>query len=93
MDRTRNPRSWETQGKPKAERRYLRLLRRPAGLFSLAFLILCVVCAIWADAISPYDPNDPGDKDILAALQGPSLKHPLGTDSFGGDVLLSLIHI
>jgi len=92
MDRTRNPRSWETQGKPKAERRYLRLLRRPAGLFSLAFLILCVVCAIWADAISPYDPNDPGDKDILAALQGPSLKHPLGTDSFGGDVLSALIH-
>jgi len=92
MDRTRNPQLRERWGKLKAKRRYLRLLCRPTGIFSLAFLILCVVCAIWADAISPYDPYDPGDKDILAALRGPSLKHPLGTDSFGGDVLSALIH-
>lgn len=74
------------------ERRYLHLLARPAGITSLLFLALCIVCAVGANWLAPYDPYDPKDKDILAALTGPSAKHPLGTDSFGGDILSGLIH-
>lgn len=78
--------------RPRREKRYLRLLRRPAGVFSLGFIALCVFCAVAAKWISPYDPYDPGDRDIPSALTGPSPSHPLGTDSFGGDILSSLIY-
>ena len=88
----RNRRPQSEEGLPRRERRALRLLRRPAGLFSLIFLALCIFCALAADRISPYDPYDPGQKDILHALTGPSRRHPLGTDSFGGDLLSALIH-
>lgn len=71
---------------------YLRLLRRPSGAFSLLFLALCIFCALSADWLAPYDPYDPSQKDILASLSPPSLRHPLGTDSFGGDILSSLIY-
>jgi oligopeptide transport system permease protein len=40
-------------------------------------------CLIWP-FVSPYDPNDVVFAD---ARQGPSLEHPLGTDTFGRDVL------
>lgn len=85
----RKERGW---ARPVRERRYLRLLTKPAGVFSLLFLAACVVCAVGADWLAPYDPYDPGAKDILAALTGPSAAHPLGTDAFGGDILSALIH-
>ena len=51
-----------------------------AGL--LIFLIICLL-AIFAPLIAPYDPID---QHIVDALQAPSAKYWLGTDSFGRDL-------
>ena len=36
--------------------------------------------------------HDPVHQDLLAAFQGPSLDHPLGTDDLGRDVLTRLVY-
>ena len=51
-----------------------------AGL--IIFLIICLL-AIFAPLIAPYDPID---QHIADALQAPSAKYWLGTDSFGRDL-------
>ena len=51
-----------------------------AGL--VIFLIICLL-AIFAPLIAPYDPID---QHIVDALQAPSAKYWLGTDSFGRDL-------
>lgn len=67
-----------------------RLIRRHdpvllgAGLLCLLVLALAVV----GPALAPYSPNS---TDILAASQGPSSAHWLGTDSLGRDILSRLM--
>jgi oligopeptide transport system permease protein len=51
-----------------------------AGIVFVALVLFCLVFPL----VSPYDPNDVQFQD---ARQGPSLEHPLGTDTFGRDVL------
>ena len=69
----------------------LRLLRRlrnerkaTVGLVIIAVLALV---AIFAPMLAPYHP----DNDDFGMLQQPSLQHPMGTDSFGRDLLSRLI--
>lgn len=52
------------------------------------FLVLVVLTAIFADLIAPYDPNK---QDLANLLASPTLKHPLGTDSLGRDMLSRVI--
>ena len=67
---------------------FVRLLRRPAGLVSLAVLALILLVAILAPWISPHDPNEV----ILSQARAlPSWAHPLGGDNTGRDVLSRLI--
>jgi len=65
-----------------------RLVRRPIGLISLAFLALVVLIAIIGPLIAPQDPNY---ADIRAILAPPGAGHLLGTDSAGRDVLSRLL--
>jgi len=65
-----------------------RLVRRPLGLISLAFLALVVLIAIIGPFIAPQDPNY---ADIRAILATPGGDHLLGTDSAGRDVLSRLL--
>ena len=53
----------------------------------IAFLVI-VALAVLAPLISPYDPLD---QDILARLEGPSVAHWFGTDSYGRDILSRLL--
>jgi peptide/nickel transport system permease protein len=62
--------------------------RQPLGALALALLLLMVVMAVFAPWLAPYSYQEP---DILSRLQGPSLRHPLGTDNLGRDVLSRLI--
>jgi peptide/nickel transport system permease protein len=55
-----------------------------AGLIIIALLALV---AIFGPALAPYHP----DADDFGILQAPSLEHPMGTDSFGRDLLSRLI--
>jgi oligopeptide transport system permease protein len=56
---------------------------RAALVAGAVFVALVLFCLIWP-IVSPHDPNDVVFAD---ARQGPSLEHPLGTDTFGRDVL------
>ena len=61
--------------------RYIR--NRAALVAGGVFVLLLLYCLIWP-VVSPYDPND---VQFDQARQGPSLAHPLGTDTFGRDLL------
>jgi peptide/nickel transport system permease protein len=52
-------------------------------------VLLMFVVALLAPFISPYKANDIDRKHIL---ESPSLKHPLGTDDLGRDVLSRMIY-
>jgi peptide/nickel transport system permease protein len=49
-------------------------------------VVLGVIAGPW---VSPYSPTE---ADYLAMLAPPSLSHPLGTDSFGRDVLTRVLY-
>jgi oligopeptide/dipeptide ABC transporter ATP-binding protein len=66
-----------------------RLLRQPATVAALAFLVLVAVAAVAAPWLAPYGPTD---KDFPAALQGPSAAHLLGADDIGQDTFSRVIY-
>ena len=55
-----------------------RLLRRPAAIVSLAFIILMLLIAIFADVIVPY--SAAVEQSGAALYQAPSMEHIFGTD-------------
>ncbi|MEU7931606.1 dipeptide/oligopeptide/nickel ABC transporter permease/ATP-binding protein [Micromonospora echinofusca] len=67
----------------------LRLLRRPLAVAALLWLVVVAVCALFPDLVTDRDPLE---QDLIAALQGPSAEHPLGTDRLGQDLLSRLVH-
>jgi peptide/nickel transport system permease protein len=65
-----------------------RFRKHPAALISIGFLAVVVLSAIFARPLSGHDPNV---VDLLAARQGPSGEHLLGTDPTGRDVFSRLL--
>lgn len=57
-----------------------------AGLVILAIYVAAAVCAPWLAT------HDPTAQDLMAALQGPSAAHWLGTDSYGQDLYSRLLY-
>jgi oligopeptide transport system permease protein len=69
-----------------AWRRYLQ--NKGAVISGAIFIVFVLFCVIWP-IVSPYDTrNDP--VNFSQAYEGPSLKHPLGTDKLGKDLLTKL---
>jgi peptide/nickel transport system permease protein len=67
-----------------------RFLRsRPSLAPSLVVVALVVIAALFANVVAPYPPED---GDLANRMAGPSLRHPLGTDKVGRDLLSRLIH-
>jgi peptide/nickel transport system permease protein len=68
-----------------------RLLRRlrseRKAIAGLTIIALLALVAIFGPVLAPYHP----DADDFGILQAPSLEHPMGTDSFGRDLLSRLI--
>ena len=64
--------------------RLLRERKVAVGLILLAILAFIAVFGSW---MAPYHP----DADDFGLLEPPSLQHPLGTDSFGRDLLSRLL--
>jgi oligopeptide transport system permease protein len=62
--------------------RYVR--NRAAVLAGAVFVLLLLYCFVWPE----LSPHDPYDVEFSEARQGPSLEHPLGTDTFGRDLLV-----
>ena len=58
-------------------------------LIIFSILAACLVLlAIFSDHLCPYDPYA---QDLSCALQAPSLQHPMGTDTYGRDMLSRVI--
>jgi peptide/nickel transport system permease protein len=64
-----------------------RLRHERKVLIGLVILALLAFLAIFGPAIAPHHP----DADDFGILQPPSLEHPMGTDSFGRDLLSRMI--
>lgn len=58
-------------------------------VLSMLFLGLIILCCILAPAISPYSPTEQNLQDSLAL---PSMKHLLGADKVGRDLLTRLFY-
>jgi oligopeptide transport system permease protein len=56
---------------------------RAALVAGSVFVFMVLFCVVWP-IVSPHDPYDVNFAD---ARESPSLEHPLGTDTFGRDVL------
>ncbi|MBI4689398.1 MAG: ABC transporter permease [Nitrospirae bacterium] len=65
-----------------------RLRRNRLAMAGGVVVVLLFLIALLAPLISPYNPNDIDRKHIL---EPPGLKHPLGTDDLGRDVLSRMI--
>ena len=60
-----------------------------AAICGLAVIVVLVTSALLAPWVAPYDPSK---MDVRARLQGPSLKHVLGTDNFGRDIFSRIVY-
>jgi peptide/nickel transport system permease protein len=67
----------------------LRISKQYKSFYIGAGITLCLVfCSIFAEYIAPFDPIV---QDMGAVLKSPSLKHWLGTDYLGRDILSRII--
>jgi peptide/nickel transport system permease protein len=58
-------------------------LRNPIALVGAAIILIAVLGALFGPALMPYDPYAPS---VSERLQGPSLRHWMGTDRVGRDL-------
>ena len=81
----------EALGKSRSPGRLLlgRLLRRPTALGAMAVLAMTLGAAAFAPLLAPYAPTR---MDIAHRLAGPGVRHLLGSDDFGRDVLSRLLY-
>lgn len=65
------------------------LVRKPIALIAFLVIVVVSLAVALAPLIAPYGPLT---EHLDALLQGPSLAHPLGTDSLGRDILSRLLY-
>jgi peptide/nickel transport system permease protein len=66
-----------------------RLIKDKLAAIGFLVLFLLSMMAVAAPAISPYDPLE---LDLEARLLTPSIRHPMGTDAVGRDMLSRIIY-
>jgi len=67
------------------------ILKNPLTTFSLGIILVVVITALFAPYLSPYPDQGMGFSNLEERLLPPSLKHPLGTDNLGRDILSRII--
>ena len=65
------------------------MLRNPTTSAGVVLCVLVVLGAVFAPYLSPHDPVD---QNIIDRLQPPGGDYPLGTDTFGRDVLSRILY-
>lgn len=78
------PGLWSRLGRPLAV-----LTASPTAMIGLVIVLFWVFVAIFAPFLTPYTPTE---QDWMAPNEGPSWKHPLGTDELGRDLWARLIY-
>jgi len=63
--------------------------KSPTAMFGLFLVLVLFIVAITAPLVTKYSPTEMLAKD---RLQGPSLKHPIGTDELGRDTMTRIIY-
>ena len=80
-------------GKHKKESRlsitWRRLRRNKMAMISLCVIVLIILLTIFANVVSPYSFDE---QDLPIAFQYPSIKHLMGTDNFGRDILTRVLY-
>ena len=66
-----------------------RLTRKKLAMTCLTIIVIMYGSGILAPLVAPHGYND---QDLSVVKQGPSLKHPLGTDRLGRDMLSRVIY-
>jgi peptide/nickel transport system permease protein len=66
-----------------------RLMRNKAAMVGLGVIVVILICALIPQVIAPYGFDD---QNYANKFLFPSLKHPLGTDQFGRDILSRMIY-
>lgn len=71
-------------------RAWQRLKRNRPAMFGLGVLILLILSSVFANWVSPHDPYE---QDLAMRFKPIGTKgHPLGTDSFGRDMLSRILY-
>ena len=77
-----------TEQRQSQGNRFLRRIKAEKKAFlGLIFVALLGVVALIGPWLAPYDP----DNDDFTFLEGPSVSHPMGTDSFGRDLFSRVV--
>lgn len=79
-EKRKRSRRWES---------FKKVIKSKNARIGLFFIIVFLLAAAMAPLLAPYDPNE---QDLSITLQPPSLRHPLGTDEFGRDILSRIIY-
>ncbi|HYN39947.1 MAG TPA: ABC transporter permease [Rhodospirillales bacterium] len=72
--------------------RWRRFRRHPAGLVSLVVLTLLVLFCLSAAPLESFLEIDAARTNLIARYQPPSIRHWLGTDEAGRDILVRLMY-
>ncbi len=73
---------------PGTRARWRRTLRNPLFAAAALLLLALVLAGTLADYVAPYSPTA---VDAMQPFRGPTVRHLLGTDRFGRDILSRLI--
>jgi len=80
----------------KKHREYFRglslIVKNPLTVFGLAIIIVLVLSAIFAPFIAPYPGQGKGLSNLQERLLAPSMRHPLGTDNLGRDLMSRVVY-
>lgn len=68
-----------------------RLSKNKGAMLGLFFIIALVFVSVFADVLFDYDTQVVG-MNVAERLQGPSWKHPFGTDDMGRDMLIRILY-
>ncbi|MEQ8673926.1 MAG: ABC transporter permease [Aggregatilineales bacterium] len=66
-----------------------RFSKHRVGMLGAFIIGVLVITALVGPILAPYEPNK---MNFSSAFLAPSLKHPLGTDDFGRDILSRIMH-
>lgn len=70
-----------------------RFLKQPNAVIGLTFMALIAIATIVGPLVLSNNPSsDFGYQDIVSSFEPPSVEHWLGTDNFGRDELVRLVH-
>ena len=67
------------------------ILKNPLTTFGLALIFALILTALFAAYLAPYPDQGKGQSNLGERLLAPALKHPLGTDNLGRDILSRII--